>query len=155
MIWVTDDQGNIQFTNRAYAEFFGVTREEVIGQNWRPLIHPDDAPDYIGSFLASLRSRQPWVAQARVRRADGEWRTIESRSNPRFSASGVFLGTVGSSPDVTERKRATDELREADEQKNRFLTILAHERRNPLAPIRTSRDSEAIRRGPAVARAVS
>ena len=55
---------------------------------------------------------------------------------PRFSEGGEFLGAVGSSPDVTELIEASDTLRDADRRKDEFLATLAHELRNPLAPIR-------------------
>src|SRR5690242_18091141 len=74
MIWVHDAQGGLEFVNRAYCEFFGVTLEEVSGPNWRPLVHPEDAPTYIDTFLDSLRAKTSWKCEARVRRADGEWR---------------------------------------------------------------------------------
>ena len=73
---------------------------------------------------------------ARVRRNDGEWRWIQSFGAPRFAADGRFLGAVGSSPDITELIDASDTLREADRRKDEFLATLAHELRNPLAPIR-------------------
>jgi PAS domain S-box-containing protein len=111
IIWVTDGKGNIQFINREYQDFFGATLEQVLGRGWQPLLHPEDAPEYVSSFLKSLENQEPWIAQCRVRRHDGEWRWIESQSLPRFSETGEFLGAVGSSPDITERKRAEETLK--------------------------------------------
>ena len=149
MIWAHDAQGQLQFINRAYCEFFGVTPEQVAGPNWQPLVHPDDVAAYAGEFLACVRNRRPFFAEARVRRFDGEWRWIESRGQPRFSASGEFLGMVGTSPDVTERKRSEEALQAAklsaerakaaaeaaSKAKDHFLAVLSHELRTPLAPV--------------------
>jgi signal transduction histidine kinase/CheY-like chemotaxis protein len=92
-----------------------------------------------------VRDRRPFHGEVRVRRHDGEWRWIESWGRPRFSPSGEFLGFVGTSADITERKRAERKvreseaaLREADRKKDEFLAVLAHELRNPLAPIRNA-----------------
>jgi len=143
MIWVHDAQGQLQFVNQTYCEFFGVTPQQVFGPNWHPLVHSEDLAAYEGEFSACVRDRRPFHAEVRVRTFDGEWRWIESRARPRFSASGEFLGMVGSSPDITERKRAEAQLQQyaadlsdADRRKDEFLATLAHELRNPLAPLR-------------------
>ena len=136
IIWVTDAEGGIRFVNRTYRAFFGVPLEEPEGGKWRPLVHPDDADAYIGAFMDAVRDQQPFRAEARTRRADGEWRWIASYAEPRFSAAGPFLGHAGISTDITDRRRAEEALRDADDRKNDFIAILSHELRNPLAPIR-------------------
>jgi len=143
VIWVHDAQGRLQFVNQPYCEFFGVTPEQVAGPNWQPLVHPDDVAAYASEFNACVRDRRPFHSEVRASRFDGEWRWLESRAQPRFSASGEFLGMVGSSPDITERKQAEAKLRqiaadlsESDRRKSEFVAMLAHELRNPLAPIR-------------------
>ncbi len=128
IIWVSGADGGIQFVNRAYQDFFGVTLEEVRGPNWQPLVHPDDASAYTDAFFTSLKERRPFRAQARVRRADGAWRWVESYAAPRFSAPGEFLGMVGSSPDITEQKAA-------ERAKDEFIGMVSHELRNPLTVV--------------------
>ena len=116
IIWVTNAEGGTQFVNRTYREFFGVTYEQVEGGKWQPLVHPDDAAEYVEVFLRSMRERTPFKAEARVRRADGEWRWVASHGELRFSSSGEFLGYVGISPDITELKRAEEALQKAKEE---------------------------------------
>ena len=136
LVWVIDPAGRVNFVNRAYYEFFGITPGELEEGGWAPLVHPDDAPGYVREVEAALKAQRSFSAMARVRRGDGEWRWIQSFGAPRFAADGRFLGSVGSSPDVTELIVASDALREADRRKDEFLATLAHELRNPLAPIR-------------------
>jgi PAS domain S-box-containing protein len=112
LIWVTDAEGGVQFVNRTYREFFGVTYEHVQGRQWQPPIHPDDAGAYMGGFRQAVRERRPFKAEARARRADGQWRWIASHAEPRLSGTGEFLGYIGASPDITERKQAEEALRE-------------------------------------------
>jgi PAS domain S-box-containing protein len=116
-IWVTDAEGAVDFVNRAYLEFFGVTAEQLKAPGgWQPLIHPEDCPAYVESFLESLRRRGSYHAQARARRADGTWRWLSTYAAPRFGPHGEFLGMVGSSPDVTEMKEVEARLRESAER---------------------------------------
>jgi PAS domain S-box-containing protein len=135
IIWVTDAEGRIELVNRAYCEFFGVSEEQVKAAGWRELLHPDDAAGYAREFSACIAERRRFRAEARARRADGQWRWIASDGVPLLSPSGDLLGFVGSSPDVTDIKAAEDVLRDADRRKDAFISMVAHELRNPLAAI--------------------
>lgn len=115
-VWVTDTTGGIEFLNAAYCDFFGVTIEEVQGPKWATLLHPDDADSYVGAYYQALHKREPFRAEARVRRRDGKWRWVDTRGVPRFSEGGEFLGHVGSCSDITEMKIAQQALRESEEQ---------------------------------------
>ncbi len=138
LIWVTDAAGSIEFVNRGYSEFFGVTRDEVAARGWQPFVHPEDAADYVGAFEAARRAHTPFHARARVAHVTRGWRWIESIAQPRFAANGAYIGHVGISPDVTDVVDAQHALAEADRRKDEFLATLAHELRNPLAPIRNA-----------------
>jgi PAS domain S-box-containing protein len=136
MIWITDTHGRIEFANRAFLDFFGIaTRERARDFAWGETIHPEDREAYFDAFAATVGERAPFEARARVRRRDGLMRWVESRGNPRLDAHGKVTGVIGSSPDITEMFESQQALREADRRKDEFLAMLAHELRNPLAPI--------------------
>ena len=121
IILVTDAEGNNRFVNRAYREYFGVTNDEAEGGKWQPLLHPDDAAEYVAALMAAVRERAPFQAEARVRRADGAWRWISSYGVPRFSPGGEFLGLTGICADITDRKQAEEALRESE---SRLRTLI-------------------------------
>ncbi len=123
MIWVTDVQGRIEFVNRACCQFFGVTQETIQTIGWQSLVHPEDASAYVDEFVACLRERMPFHALARVRRHDGVWRWVESFGQPRFAPSGEFVGMVGNSPDITERRQSDEALRESEKRLARAQSI--------------------------------
>jgi len=120
IVWVHDAAGEQVMVNDTFCEFFGVSREEMKGGRWQVLMHPEDAEAYTSEFLACVREQRPFRGEARVKRADGQWRRIESWARPRFSESGEFHGMVGTSADITDRKHS-QEAREHAEQRYRAL----------------------------------
>lgn len=88
--------------------------------------------------LALKHSREYNGHEIMIERPDGQRLTALAHANPIYSESGQVLGAVNVLVDITDRKRAEDALKEADRSKNEFLATLAHELRNPLAPIRAA-----------------
>ena len=80
------------------------------------LIHPDDAPAYREAYGDALQKHSPFKCNGRFRRADGQWRWIDTHATPRFSQEGGFLGFVGTSKDVTDRVQAEQALRSSEER---------------------------------------
>ncbi len=115
-IWVAAADGRLRFVNKAYAEFFGVLREGLSHIDWRQVVHADDVAAYTAAFEAARTGRTEFRAEARVRRADGQWRWVASHAAPWFSDGGEYLGFVGTSPDVTDLKRIEAALRESEER---------------------------------------
>jgi PAS domain S-box-containing protein len=111
LIWVTDSQGNNQFVNRTYCDFFGVTPEQASGGSWQPFIHPEDRSSYVTAFMAAVQAHTPFKGEMRGKRMDGEWRRLSTYAEARFSASGEFLGHVGNTSDITERQINEEETR--------------------------------------------
>ena len=139
IIWVTDAEGRNRLTNRMYREFFGDSRDNTDFEGWRSLIHPEDYDAYVREFLAAVKERTPFRAEARVRRSDGEWRWIVSDAEPRLSLSGDFLGHAGVCIDITDRKqserilqRAKEAAEAANRSKSEFLANMSHEIRTPM-----------------------
>jgi signal transduction histidine kinase/ActR/RegA family two-component response regulator len=138
-----------EITNQSYLQLIG--RRELIGKRAR-----DALPEVTGQGFFELldqvyQSGQPFVGHAvplRVQReADGplEERFIDFVYQPIRGPKGDVEGIFVEGSDVTMRKRVEDELRAANRQKDQFLAMLAHELRNPLAPITTA--AQLLQRG--------
>ena len=141
-VYTTDAQGRLTHFNPAAAEFAGRTPEPGIDHwcvTWK-LYHPDGRPmprEESPMAIALKEMRSVRGRQAIAERPDGERRWFEPYPTPLFDATGRLSGAINMLLDITERKRAEEALREADRRKDEFLALLAHELRNPLAPIRT------------------
>ena len=105
MMWVSDKDGNLEFINKECRRFFGTSSNEMKAGEWQKLIHPEDAPEYITAFEAAMIEHAPFRADARVQKANGDWRLIGSNAQPRLSPSGEYVGHIGLTADITERKR--------------------------------------------------
>ncbi|RPI62926.1 MAG: PAS domain S-box protein, partial [Lysobacterales bacterium] len=145
LLWVHGPDGG-EFVNRAYLEFVGVdSDQDVRGHDWSRYVHPEDREEYLRSYQRAFAAQTRFTAEFRFRRHDGEYRWMRSDATPRFGDEGEFQGYVGATVDITERRSAEDALRAADRHKDEFLAMLAHELRNPLAPIRNASEVLALR----------
>ena len=112
------------------------------------VIHPDDLPAVKEAVATATRPEDPFpfAIEYRIVHPDGSLRWVLANGRSSFEGLGStrravsFDGTVA---DITDRKRGEEEreqlvanLREQDQRKDDFLATLAHELRNPLAPIR-------------------
>ena len=109
------------------------------------VVHEDDRALVTEAVEGAIRSRTDYTIEFRFRHASGGWRWMEGRGRATYSEAGEPVMLYGIGIDITERKHAEDELRrlnaelsEADRRKDQFIALLAHELRNPLAPVRFS-----------------
>jgi signal transduction histidine kinase/CheY-like chemotaxis protein len=109
------------------------------------LVHPDDFKLLTEAFVDGCSPGKQVSVVCRIhRKHDHALRWVEISGCWQFSEHGELKTFVGALADVTERQRAEDALRDSDRRKDHFLATLAHELRNPLAPIRHA--AEAIKR---------
>ncbi|MBB5049024.1 PAS domain S-box-containing protein [Rhodopseudomonas rhenobacensis] len=114
-MWVSRLDGKRAFANRAYLDFLGLDYEAALAFDWRNVLHPDDLPRILKEQIAGESSLQPFVLEARYRRADGPWRWMRSESQPRWDAAGKHIGFIGVAHDITASKEAETELRRLNE----------------------------------------
>jgi PAS domain S-box-containing protein len=137
--------GVITSWNKSAERLFGYTADEAVGRSVTLLI-PADRLHEEPQILAKLRrgERVDHFETIRVRK-DGTSLDISLTISPVKDRSGRIVGVSKIARDITERRRIEKALRDseaalkaADHRKNEFLATLAHELRNPLAPIRNS-----------------
>jgi PAS domain S-box-containing protein len=140
--------------NERYCEMVGHPREEIVGRRVDAFLHPEDAPDNLALFATLVREGRPYEIENRFLRADGSALWV-GKTVTLVQAAGDAAPTVlAVYMDVDARKQAEAALHDAARRKDEFLAMLAHELRNPLAPIRVAAemlgmaqpDAERIRR---------
>jgi PAS domain S-box-containing protein len=115
VVWVHDKDGKQEWVNQTFCELFGVTREEMRDGRWQLLTHPQDGSAYAEAFLAAVRAQAIFHAEVRAQNADGDWICMESWGRPRFNSDGAYIGHIGVSADITERKLIHEALRDSEE----------------------------------------
>ena len=110
-------------------------------------VHPDHVAEFGHAVKYTIETGARMHFQGRIRRTDGELRWVEFFGNLQQPLSGDPLRIIGTVADITGSKQREEELRrlaanlsEADRRKTEFLAVLAHELRNPLAPIQHGLD---------------
>ena len=99
-------------------------------------VYPQDIPKLQAACQESIASGKPLACEVRATAPTGREIWLEVRGEPFRSSQGKVVRLMGVTLEVTERKRTEEALKEADRRKDTFLATLAHELRNPLAPIR-------------------
>ncbi|MFN4295666.1 MAG: PAS domain S-box protein [Brevundimonas sp.] len=128
-VWLTNENGEVEFVNKALVEFYGRPAEALRGHIWKDTLHPDDL-DAVSALQAEARAaRRPYGFEARFRDGSDEWRWMRVRVKPRFDPDGAFRGYVGMSFDVTETRHALDRLAR-NERRQTFLLDLTDQLRN-------------------------
>src|SRR5271154_3831671 len=103
--------GYLDYFNKPWLEYLGVTLDKVAGWNWTAFIHPEDLEGIVAKWRASLASGEGFEYETRVRRADGEYRWMFHRKVPLRDERGNIVKWYGSSLDIEERKTAEEQLR--------------------------------------------
>jgi PAS domain S-box-containing protein len=138
LITVMDREGRFTFMSDRVRDILGVTPKEYLGRRIGSSTHPDDLPSLLHMVeeIVSGRSNNLQI-ESRVRRADGQWRTLRTSASPMFDEEGRITGVVTSVRDVTEAHLA--EQRSAQKEKlasmGQMMAGAAHELNNPLTAI--------------------
>jgi PAS domain S-box-containing protein len=135
-VWVCDAAGRNIYCSDSFLRLMGITQEQCANLGWSDLLHPDDAQATIAAWKDCLRTGDFWYREHRFLGADKRYHPILAQGVPMRDEDGKVTGWAGINLDISRIKQTEDALREQDRRKDDFLATLAHELRNPLAPIR-------------------
>jgi len=106
LIHTARPDGYLDYFNKPWLDYLGVTLDKVAGWNWTALIHPEDADGIVAHWRACLATGEIFEYETRVRRANGEYRWMFHRKVPLRDANGNIVKWYGSSHDIEDSKRA-------------------------------------------------
>ena len=138
VVWSTLPDGFHDYFNHGWYEFTGVPEGTTYGNAWGGLFHPADMGRAWQTWQHSLATGEPYEVEYRLRHRSGEYRWVLGRALPLRDEQGRIIRWMGTCTDIHEQVIARELLHREAQRKDEFLAMLAHELRNPLAPIRAA-----------------
>jgi len=138
LAWIKDRAGRYVYANDAVEKAFGIRLTELLGRTDRQLFPPETAAQFEEHDQQALGSEAGIQTIEALQHPDGTVHHSLVSKFPIAVREGEDALVCGVAVDITERKQYEDALADADLRKNEFLAMLAHELRNPLAPIRNA-----------------
>jgi len=141
-VWSTRPDGSVDFINQRWLESTGLSVQDALGWDWASVVHPEDLARFVAEWHAALAAGEPMESEARLRRADGDYRWWLIRNVPLRDELGNVIKWYGTSIDIEDRKRAEEALRQAQTDLARVSRVttmgeltaaLAHEVNQPIA----------------------
>lgn len=122
-IFETDASGNCIFVNETWCQLAGVTFSEAMGSGWVEAIHPDDRESVIREWEASVLEGRDFDFVFRFQSKKGSETYVHSRSRKLIDSRGVVVGHLGSTQNMTEQRKAQEELNQTSFELNQFFSL--------------------------------
>jgi formate hydrogenlyase transcriptional activator len=133
LAWCAFPDGTVEFLNKRWLDYAGISQEQAYGSGWQRPVHPDDLDRLLETWRAILESGKSGEVEARLRRFDGEYRWFLFRAEPTRDEQGNIVRWYGTNTDIEELKRADRELRDVLDYAPQQVAIIAPDGRRLYA----------------------
>jgi PAS domain S-box-containing protein len=108
LVWSARPDGSVDFVNRFWRSYTGLSTDDAQDWRWTSAVHPDDLDINLVSWRSILESGKPGEFETRLRRCDGEYRWFLVRACPIQDDAGAVIKWYGTNVDIEDRKRAEE-----------------------------------------------
>ena len=109
-IFTSRADGYVDYVNRTWLDYLGVTLQAVEGWQWTKFIHPDDRDAHLRVWERAMESGEPAISEARFQNARGEYRWMLAHTAPLRDADGAIVRWIGSAVDISELRSLKEQL---------------------------------------------
>ena len=106
LIHTARPDGHLDFFNRRWLDFVGLSQADLLGWQWTACIHPEDVEVFVEKWRTSIATGEPFQEESRVRRADGQYRWMIHQKDAFRDQDGAIVKWFGASIDIEDRKQA-------------------------------------------------
>ena len=138
IVWTANPNGELDYISPQYSEYTGMSQDDPEYLDWLSFIHPDDRQATEDEWRICAQEGKVYEAEFRLREAGGGHLWFSARAVPVLGHGGKILKWYGTSINIESQKQVEQTLQKAAEDKDKFIAMLGHELRNPLAAISTS-----------------
>ncbi len=131
-VWTSTPEGKLDFVSERVVAYFQRTSEQILGDGWLGVLHPEDVAAVVERWTHSLTTGEAYEVEFRLRRGDGEYRWHLGRANAERDASGAIRQWIGTNTDIHDAKIALADLTSRSEYEQRLIGIVSHDLRNPF-----------------------
>src|SRR5215467_16128963 len=124
LAWSACPDGSVNFVNKRWHEYTGLSPEKSHGWGWQGACHPEDLPPLMKRWQEFLVSGEPGEIEARLRRSNGAYRWFLIRVEPLRDESGNIVRWYGTCTDIDDLKRAQASATEADAHLHRIIDTI-------------------------------
>ena len=128
-LFLAGPDADVEFLNKTWINFTGLTTEEAKEHGWARVTHPDDLPMIFKVYSNAVKNKTPYSFEVRQKNNEGIYRWILWRGVPRFLQDGTFMGMMGFGIDI-------DQMKEIEQVKDDFLSITSHELKTPVTSLK-------------------
>ena len=129
--WTNDLSGDVNFYNKRWYDYTGLTYEQSMDWGWKAVIHPDDLDYNLDCFSSILKSKKKGEFEIREKGADGIYKWHLIRMEPILDELGQIQSWIGTATDI-------EHLKQLEQQKDDFINIASHELKTPLTSLKGS-----------------
>ncbi|MEO5591484.1 MAG: PAS domain S-box protein [Chitinophagaceae bacterium] len=128
-LWMSDENGNINYVNQTWIDWTGRSYEENLGAGWLEPVCPEDRQKVKEKFIRDLSVKGLYEVEFRLNHSDGTIHWCVANGQPQYRGDGSFSGYIGACVDITEQKHL-------QQQKDDFIGIASHELKTPVTSIK-------------------
>jgi PAS domain S-box-containing protein len=128
-VWTADNQGSLNYFNKSVYNYTGLNEDTIVGDGWINIIHPEDRDQNFLAWKEAATNGNDFIFENRFINKNGESRWQLSRAKPLKDNDGNIKMWIGTSTDIHDMK-------EADQQKDFFISMASHELKTPITSIK-------------------